>query len=201
MPVVRATEIPCRRVTRQGIDVVPVSGSPRGRLGGSYQRAVSGLSALFPTSPRTGVASLNRHHDLPPPQLPRRRMQYLSNDLLLSATDLSHFLGCRHRTALEMDAAAKVLKRPHFDDPLMELLFLRGLAHERAYVDELRDAGRTILDLSEIEGRTNQVDATLAAMRAGTDVIAQGALRHGEWFGKPDLLLRTPAPSALGAWS
>lgn len=106
-------------------------------------------------------------------------MQYLSKDLLLSATDLCNFLGCRHRTALEMDAPAKLLKRPHFDDPLMELLFARGLSHEEAHVDELRAAGRTILDLSEIQGTTNQVAATLVAMRAGADVIVQGVLRNG----------------------
>ena len=38
-------------------------------------------------------------------------------------------------------------------------------------------------------------------MRAGADVIVQGALRNAQWSGKPDLLLRTSAPSAFGDWS
>ena len=68
-------------------------------------------------------------------------MQYLSTDLVLSATDLSNFLGCRHRTSLEMDAAAKIRKKPQYTDPLLELLFARGLDHEKAYVEQLRAAG------------------------------------------------------------
>ena len=35
-----------------------------------------------------------------------------TGQLRLSATDLANFLGCRHRTALEMAAAAGKLKRP-----------------------------------------------------------------------------------------
>ena len=128
-------------------------------------------------------------------------MKYLSHDLLLSATDLSNFLGCRHRSALEMDAAAKILKKPHFADPLMDLLRARGLAHEKAYVDELCASGRQIVDLSEVKGVTQHVDATIEAMRAGTDVIVQGALRNAQWSGKPDLLLRTTGLSAFGDWS
>ena len=106
-------------------------------------------------------------------------MQYLSTDLLLSATDLSNFLGCRHRTSLEMDAAAHIRTKPHHTDPLLELLFARGLAHEKAYVEQLRAEGREITDLSATPDGPQRVAATLAAMRAGADVIVQGALRHG----------------------
>ena len=38
-------------------------------------------------------------------------------------------------------------------------------------------------------------------MRDGADVIVQGALSDGPWFGKPDLLRRVSAPSGLGEWS
>jgi hypothetical protein len=37
--------------------------------------------------------------------------------LTLSATDLSNFLSCRHRTALEMAEADGKRHRPKFDDP------------------------------------------------------------------------------------
>ncbi len=121
--------------------------------------------------------------------------------LSLSATDLSNFLGCRHRTALDMEAAAGTRKRPHFDDPLLELLFQRGIDHEKAYVDSLRAAGRSIADLSHLQSREELVAATGAAMRGGADVIVQGALRDGPWFGKPDLIVRTSGSSALGRWS
>jgi uncharacterized protein len=122
-------------------------------------------------------------------------------NLDLSATDLANFLGCHHRTALEMDVAAGLRKRPHFDDPLLELLFKRGDEHEKAHVDSLRSAGSDVLDLNQIKDRDEHVAATIAAMRAGTGVIVQGALSHNEWFGKPDILQRVGKSSALGNWS
>src|SRR5207245_1528913 len=38
-------------------------------------------------------------------------------------------------------------------------------------------------------------------MRDGADVIVQGALADGAWYGRPDVLERVDTPSALGAWS
>ena len=93
-----------------------------------------------------------------------------------------------------MEAAASVRKRPYFDDPLLELLFARGAEHEKAHIDSLRKAGYEALDLNHLMDRDEQVAATLAAMRAGTDVIVQGALRQEQWFGRPDLLRRISLP-------
>jgi uncharacterized protein len=121
-------------------------------------------------------------------------------DFVLSATDLANFLACRHRTALEMLAAAGLRKRPYSDDPLLELLFKRGLEHEKAYVDQLRNDGLDILDLSGMQG-DELLAATEKGLRDGRDVIVQGALREGQWYGKPDILRRVAAPSALGPWS
>ena len=58
-------------------------------------------------------------------------------DLILSATDLSSFLGCRHRTALDMAVAYGKRRRPYHDDPLLEVLWQRGLDHEKRYVASL----------------------------------------------------------------
>lgn len=119
---------------------------------------------------------------------------------VLSATDLSNFLSCRHRTALEMEAAAGLRTRPHHEDPLLDLLFKRGTDHEKAYVERLRGEGRSVVDLTELSSR-DAIAATQAAMREGVDVVVQAAFRHEHWFGKPDLLLRIAAPSDLGGWS
>ena len=128
-------------------------------------------------------------------------MRLLDGTLTLSATDLASFLGCRHKTALDMEAAAGLRERPHFDDPILELLFQRGTDHEKSYVESLRASGLSVTDLTPILNRDQLLDATVEAMRAGADVIVQGALAHGQWFGKPDLLQRVPQPSALGSWS
>lgn len=82
----------------------------------------------------------------------------------------------------------------------MVLLQERGLAHERRYADTLRAQGLTIVDLAEYSGE-DAVDCSLNAMRSGTSIILQSALRNGRWFGRPDVHCRVDTPSAFGPWS
>lgn len=88
-----------------------------------------------------------------------------------------------------------------WEDPLLDLLFKRGLEHEAKYVESLRTAGRRIVVLGDVKDREEQLKQTLNAMHAGADVIVQGALRDGRWFGKPDVMQRLERPSSLGSWS
>lgn len=128
-------------------------------------------------------------------------MRESGDHLLLSATDLSNFLNCRHRTALELGEAHRKRTRPYFHDPVLEALFARGLEHERRYVDSLESAGRQPVNLADIKDRAEAIASTANAMRAGADTIVQGALEEGDWYGRPDVLLRTNAPSSFGAWA
>ncbi|MGH9161467.1 MAG: TM0106 family RecB-like putative nuclease, partial [Vicinamibacteraceae bacterium] len=128
-------------------------------------------------------------------------MRLDAGTLVLSATDLSNFLNCKHRTALELGEAHGKRKRPVWTDPLLEALFARGLEHERNYVSSLIAAGKNVLDLSEIRVRDEAVAATREGMRNGIDVIVQAAVGGGRWYGRPDILLRVESPSALGPWS
>jgi predicted RecB family nuclease len=121
--------------------------------------------------------------------------------LSLSATDLSNFLGCRHLTALELERAAGVRDKPYVQDPLLHLLFKRGLDHEKEHVDSLGASGLTVVDLTGLEDADGIVKATLEAMQKGADIIFQGALRLEQWFGRPDLLIRVARPSGKWAWS
>jgi hypothetical protein len=111
------------------------------------------------------------------------------SDQIVSATDLSNFLNCRHRTALELGEARGKRSRPYFYDPVLEALFARGLEHERRYVASLEAAGRRIVNLAEFRERTEAVGRTLDAIRSGVDVIVQGALEDANWSGRPDVLL------------
>lgn len=121
--------------------------------------------------------------------------------ITLSASDLAAFLGCTHRTALDMAVAIGARAKPEvIDDPLLDALQERGLKHEAQYVDSLRRSGRTVVDLRD-GVFSARVQDTLHPMRAGVDVIVQGALRDAPWMGYPDVLLRVDTPSALGAWS
>ena len=118
----------------------------------------------------------------------------------LSASDLSWFLGCRHRTALDMSVARGERDAPKWVDPVLELLRERGFDHERRFADSLSSKGLKLHDLAGSIGQ-DAVEHSLEAMRSGSDVILQPALRNGRWFGRPDVLLRLDKPSALGAWS
>ena len=131
-------------------------------------------------------------------------MQRTDSGIRLSATDLSHFLSCRHLTALDLAAVHKLRARPHRpDDPLLELLWKRGLEHEKAFVEALRREGRAVLDLNDIPRNDAEraIKQTCEAIRAGVDVIVQAALRHESWFGYADVLVRREVPSNLGPWS
>src|SRR6184192_3049288 len=99
-----------------------------------------------------------------------------AGSLILSASDLSNFLNCRHRTALELGEARGKRRRPAWTDPLLEALFARGLEHERNYLSRLDSAGKRIAHLSEIKAREDALAATLDAMHMGVEVIAEGAL-------------------------
>src|SRR5689334_716140 len=122
-------------------------------------------------------------------------------DLVLSATDLANFLGCRHKTALDMSVAYGKRDRPHVDDLLLDALRQRGKEHERRFVDTLRANGGSIVDLSSIDDTIEQIAETHEAMTKGVEVIVQGALDDGHWFGRPDVMCRVPKASVFGDWS
>jgi uncharacterized protein len=90
---------------------------------------------------------------------------------------------------------------PSYHDRFLELLQKRGADHEEGYIQHLKAQG---LEVVRIGGDTIQdlyLEQTAAAMRRGVDVIVQGALAHGRWCGRADILRRIDAPSRLGGWS
>ena len=128
-------------------------------------------------------------------------MHLRDREFALYATDLSNFLGCRHRTALDMSFALGKRKVVKYEDPLLELLIRRGIEHERRFVDSLSVGATTVVDIPQTVHEDERVATTLQAMRHGADVIVQGGLRHGEWNGRPDVMRRVPTQSDLGNWS
>lgn len=106
----------------------------------------------------------------------------------LYATDLTNFLGCRHLTVLERLAAYGRARRPHFEDPMLELLRERGLEHERAFVQFLASHGKRIVEIDK--SSRHAFDDTRRAMHQKADVIVQARLEHGRWAGWADVLIR-----------
>lgn len=124
--------------------------------------------------------------------------------VILSASDLMRFQGCRHATALDLRrlAGERIGFEPAEDDDGAELLQRKGDAHERGYLDEIKSGG---IEVAEIETkRASFADAnamTLAALRAGKQVVYQAALRAGAWAGYADFVRRVERPSRLGSFS
>src|SRR5438105_7426124 len=126
-------------------------------------------------------------------------MQLINGDLLLSATDLSKHLACRHATFLDLKAARGEIERIYRNDPSIEVLEERGRRHEAAYLAYLRDEGHDLADI-DIKGGGG-LERTRDAMKSGVGVIAQADLQNGCWRGRADILLKVDKSSDLGAWS
>lgn len=85
------------------------------------------------------MSPLNRHasYSVPPRAgfslSARARVRVAESVLQLSASDVSRFLGCRHRTGLDLKVALGEITPPNWVDPLMQVLRERGLEHEQHY--------------------------------------------------------------------
>ncbi|TCR68182.1 TM0106 family RecB-like putative nuclease [Bosea sp. BK604] len=128
-------------------------------------------------------------------------MRKIHEEIHLSATDLVGHLNCGHLTALDIKVTAGELEKPVHWDPLLEILRERGFSHERAFIDHLNSAGLKAVTIEGVEIADASVSATIEAMKAGYDIIVQGALRQGRWSGRADILRRVETPSVFGAWS
>src|SRR5258706_15803531 len=129
-------------------------------------------------------------------------MRILGRQTRLSASDLSNHLACRHLTTLDSQVARGERTAPDWAAPDLKVIQELGLRHETAYLAHLAAQGLTVENLGHIEHREEQrlMAETLALMDRGADVIAQGALSDGEWFGRPDVLRRGGESSKRGGW-
>jgi len=134
-------------------------------------------------------------------------MRFVSDSLLLAPTDLATFVGCRHKTGLDLAVARHVLTRPRYEDPFAAILQRRGEEHEQRYVESLRAQKLGVVTVAREDGPATaaslarQTADTLAAMRDGADVIVQARLADDHMAGYADVLIRVEQPSGLGGWS
>src|SRR6187402_77793 len=130
-------------------------------------------------------------------------MRILEGTLVLSPSDLSNFLSCRHRAGLDLAAARKVIEKPRYEDPYAAMLRQHGDEHEQAYVDLLRRQGLAIVNAKPQENTRveESTHLTLEAMRSGAQAIVQARLEGDQIAGYADVLLRVEVPSDLGEWS
>jgi predicted RecB family nuclease len=102
-------------------------------------------------------------------------------DTRLTASQLYSHLTCPHRVA--MDVAGDPALRDEVS-PFVQLLWERGVAHERELVAGL---GASCLDLSTLSGEAKE-SATREAIARSEPLIYSGRLSVHELLGEPDLL-------------
>src|SRR6478752_1547667 len=135
-------------------------------------------------------------------------MQRIDGHLVLSPTDLTKHVACAHITTLDLEALDAVAVRSGAPrvaatgaDDSLNLVFAKGLEHERAYLERLVAEGRVVEDIASLGLRGVEAEAaTVDAMRRGVDVIYQATFFDGHWVGLADFLLRVDEPSDLGPW-
>jgi predicted RecB family nuclease len=127
-------------------------------------------------------------------------MKISTGQIRLSASDLSNHLACRHLTTLALQVARGERAEPEWAAPDLKVIQELGLRHEAAYLAHLGKQGLTVESLGHKDEKRLLAE-TLALMEHGAELIAQGALRDGEWFGRPDVLRRVDRASKRWAWS
>jgi predicted RecB family nuclease len=128
-------------------------------------------------------------------------MKIQSPALRLSATDLSNHLSCRHLTVLDLGVARGELAAPPWRAPHLAVIQQLGLRHEADYLRLLQAQRTSVVNLRHINDDAQAVAETLSCMQRGVDIIAQGSLAAGNWFGRPDILAKILSPSSFGNWS
>jgi uncharacterized protein len=130
-------------------------------------------------------------------------MRIAADSLILSPSDISNFLSCRHRIGLELASIHKALQKPRFSDPYAAILARHGADHEQRYVASLKAQGLACINAKpKDDTRSDEsLRLTLEAMRSGADVIVQARLEAGVIAGYADVLRKVEMSSALGRWS
>lgn len=129
-------------------------------------------------------------------------MKPLAGTIRLSATDLSNHLACRHVTTLDLRVAHGRKSAPDWAAPHLVVIRELGKQHEVAYLDYLMQRKKmAVVNLADIKDETLLIEETLRLMEQGAEIIAQGALAGGNWFGRPDVLRRVAKLGGKWDWS
>jgi len=129
-------------------------------------------------------------------------VQKINNGITYSPSDLCRFMASPFAAWMERylfenpDGAYQ----PDEDDPFNSLLQAKGQAHETAFLQKLRDDGKSVV---VIEGKTLQEkhEATRSAIASGVDVIYQAYLVLAPFQGYADFLVKTPDPRLPNGFS
>ncbi len=125
-------------------------------------------------------------------------MQQLSTgQFRYSPSDLVTFLECHHASLLDIKSLTEKLDRKK-GSPVERLLRQKGLEHEAAYLQHLKNEGMNIREIPGDRSLEERVELTVEAMYSGAEVIYQASFLQEPWRGHADFLLKCETPSGLG---
>ena len=129
-------------------------------------------------------------------------MRWYDNQIRLSASDLMRFTACPHAARLDLAYLRGENLVPVDDSEEAIFLQQHGDRHEIAHLLRLGAEARKVVRI-KTDGVPFEeaVRATQDALKAGPDIVFQGALAGGMWGGFADFLERVPVPSELGTFS
>ncbi len=111
-------------------------------------------------------------------------------------------MACRHVTTLDLRVARGEKRAPDWAAPHLVVIRELGKQHEAAYLDYLVHRQKmAVVNLADIKDEKKLIEETLRLMEQGSEVIAQGAMANGKWFGRPDVLRRVAKHSPKWEWS
>lgn len=129
----------------------------------------------------------------------KTRMQKITNNIFYSATDLMQFAECQHLTWLDRLNLDEPMEKTGVDDQT-ELLQNKGFAHEKRFLGKLRQTHQKVIEIDQDASLEQRVAETLAAIRAGDEVIYQAPLVRGNFIGHADFLIRAGDADAQGRY-
>ena len=123
-------------------------------------------------------------------------MRLVKGNMQLSASDLVNYLGCKHLTELDRKVALGLADKPDWNDPALAILYKKGLEHEAAYVQHLKESGLSLIDLTD-----QPYNAVEQALAKGYDIITQATFQRGQWMGRADILRKVAGKSKFGEYA
>lgn len=125
-------------------------------------------------------------------------MQKPAGEIVLSASDLSYFAECAHRTWLDRLHLDHPMEKAE-DDDQAKLIQGKGFEHEEKFFSTLKESAASWVEINPEWPLEQQIEATRTAIQNGAGVIYQATLKRGNLMGHADFLLRSTRGSQ-GQW-
>lgn len=117
-------------------------------------------------------------------------MQKTAGEIVLSASDLSVFAECAHRTWLDRLHLDSPMEKAE-DDDQAKLIQGKGYEHEERFFATLKQGTGSCVEIDTDWSLERKLEATRAAILEGADVVYQATLKRGNLMGHADFLVKS----------